>query len=252
MNFFNFPAEIRLQIYEELFVLPEPIRLFRTGWPNLNALPPADTALLLYKRYGLCPALLRCSKSVNHEASPLLYSGNRFEFTDMNPTLRRRLTQSAALASFLTKIGHRNASFIRQICIDFPTFENDNPESVALQKESIKMLEIIRDNCTGIAKLETLLCGPYSSGLEIDRSPFGAEAALEPLDTHLEAISSLKEVIVQCIYTSYQGPSDHLKKKMHDLGWTTEVANFTKVAKVDRWRSGTTTEFTYLYRWSKI
>jgi hypothetical protein len=211
MNFFNFPAEIRLQIYEELFVLPEPIR-FRTNLGSWDDSRPTHT-LLLNKRYGLCPALLRGSKSVNREASPLLYSSNLFEFNEFDPTL---------VALFFTKIGHQNASFIRQIFIDFPAFDNYKPGSVALHNDSIEMLEIIRDNCTGITKLETLLRGYYPGyPLEIDNSPIVAEATLKLVDTYFKEISSLKEVIVHI--HNYQDPSDDLVKKMHDFGWTTKV-----------------------------
>src|SRR5712664_1713718 len=71
MNFLNLPAEIRLQIYEELLVLSEPI-----GFPSSPPLFLRESA------FGLCPALLRASKSVYREASPLLYSRNRFDFSD--------------------------------------------------------------------------------------------------------------------------------------------------------------------------
>ena len=46
-NFFNFAAEIRLKIYEELLVLSEPIT-FKT------TCDPSWLPLFLSKRYGLC------------------------------------------------------------------------------------------------------------------------------------------------------------------------------------------------------
>jgi hypothetical protein len=99
-NFFNFAAEIRLKIYEELLVLSEPITFKATCDPSW---PP----LFLSKRYGLCPALLRANKRVQHEASPLLYSGNRFGFSDLDPTPRldttRRICSSVIVWSALTK-----------------------------------------------------------------------------------------------------------------------------------------------------
>jgi hypothetical protein len=146
MNFFDFPAEIRLQIYEELLVFPKTI-LFTT---NRNSAESAWLPLVLRNRYGLCPALLRVNKTVHHEASPLLYSGNYFGFTDLVPS-RRLSTNSAALASFLSRT-RQNASFLRHICIDFSIYQD-----LAPQIDCIKMLELIRDNCTGIAILETFL-----------------------------------------------------------------------------------------------
>jgi 2EXR family protein len=76
MNILDLPAEIRLQIYEELLVLSEPI-IFRMSW-----FPPSPP-LFHKSAYGLCPALLRASKSVYREAIPLLYSRNRFDFSDI-------------------------------------------------------------------------------------------------------------------------------------------------------------------------
>ena len=103
MNFFNFPAEIRLQIYEELLVLPNPI-LFRIN-RDFVLIP-----LIPRYRYGLCPALLRANKTVHREASPLLYSGNCFGFADLEPL--RRFSINAAVASFLRQT-RQNASFLR-------------------------------------------------------------------------------------------------------------------------------------------
>ena len=119
MNFFNFPAEIRLQIYEELFVRPEPL-IFITS--NLTSTLPVITE----QYYGLCPELLRTSKSVHREAGPVLYSGNGFEFIGLEATLRLS-NKSAALASFFSQIGRQNASFLRHMRIDFAIFRNDYP-----------------------------------------------------------------------------------------------------------------------------
>jgi hypothetical protein len=83
MNFFNFPAEIRLQIYEELLVSSEPIK-FKTTEDWELSLPP----LVLFKRYGLCPAALWANKKVHSEAIELLYTRNRFELIDLIPTGR--------------------------------------------------------------------------------------------------------------------------------------------------------------------
>lgn len=52
MNFFKFPAEIRLLIYEELLVFPEPICFWHPSWPPDLSGP------------SRCPALLRTSKSI--------------------------------------------------------------------------------------------------------------------------------------------------------------------------------------------
>jgi hypothetical protein len=196
MNFFDFPAEIRLQIYEELLVLSEPV-LFMTSWNKLNKRP----FLQLQKRYGLCPALLRASKSVYHEASPLLYSRNRFDFTDL--ASRGRLS---ALTSFFNQTGDKNASFIRHFCIDFLGYPD-------LKEDSIRTLELIREKCTNITIFETLW-PEYENYQE-------TSDLLELLDARLKAISSLKEVIVHI--HSYKVPSYYLYKKIRDCGWTVNI-----------------------------
>jgi hypothetical protein len=94
-----------------------------------------------------------------------------------------------------------------------------------LQEDSIKTLELIRHNCTGIAILETSLrdtvrleCADY----RLDSSPIAAEA-LDLLDARFKAISSLKEVIVDVHIYDDEGLSDDLRKKMRDWGWTIKV-----------------------------
>jgi len=69
MGLFDLPVEIRLKIYSELLVLPEPI--VADYGPSL---PP----LFRSRRNGLYPAILRANRKVYGEASPLLYSNNRF------------------------------------------------------------------------------------------------------------------------------------------------------------------------------
>jgi hypothetical protein len=172
---------------------------------------PTLPLLLLDKSYNLCLALLRANKAVHCEVSPLLYSYNRFEFTNLLPTPRFS-TKSVAIASFFSQIGRQNASFLRHICIDFPAPDN-SPERYSVQ-EDIRVLELIRDNCTGIAILETLLCRCWP--LEDYRGTM-----LELPNTYFKAIPSLNEVIVN-IHSDDYDLSNSVLKKMHSYGWTTK------------------------------
>ena len=88
-----------------------------------------------------CPVIL-ANKRAHHEATPLLYSRNRF-----------RLDQGF-LTLFLDHIGPQNASFLRHIYIGFPAFHLG---SVTLKEDSIRTRERIRDNCTNLPTLETSL-----------------------------------------------------------------------------------------------
>ncbi|CZR68025.1 uncharacterized protein PAC_17924 [Phialocephala subalpina] len=99
------------------------------------------------------------------------------------------------------------------------------PGSAKLQGDSIKTLELIRDNCTSLATLETSLhhtfpleCADY----KLDSSPIAVEA-LDLLDARFKAISSLKEVIVDVYVYDDKRLSDDLRKKMRDCGWTIKV-----------------------------
>ncbi|KAH9204284.1 hypothetical protein DL95DRAFT_418370 [Leptodontidium sp. 2 PMI_412] len=60
MNFFGLPKEIRLQLYSELLVLPEPIVF-------VAAYGPPSPPLFRSNRNGLCPALLQ-DRATFHEA----------------------------------------------------------------------------------------------------------------------------------------------------------------------------------------
>jgi hypothetical protein len=73
MKFFDFPTEIRLKVYSELLVHQEPIEF-------VAEYGPLDPCLIRCEGDGLCPAILRVNKKAHSEASPLLYSNNRFEF----------------------------------------------------------------------------------------------------------------------------------------------------------------------------
>jgi hypothetical protein len=130
-------------------------------------------------------------------------------------------TQVAILTSFLGHIGRQNASFLRHICIAFPAFDYHFFESVTLEEDSIRTLELIRDNCTNIATLETSLQTTTTVELAIDAldSPRAAAEVLALVDARFKAISSLNEVIVN-VYD--ETPSDDLRKKMSNYGWTIE------------------------------
>ena len=237
MNFFSFPAEIRLQIYEELLVSSEPIKFKTTEDSEEPSLP----LVVLFKRHGLCPAALRASKKVHSEAIELLYTRNRFEFIDLIPTERLRPTDSTAVEYFLNQIGRSNASLLRRICIDFPDLIDNQPRTARLHEDSIRTLELVRENCTGLTILETPLDGTFQ--LEYHRAdtslefynpdtglPGVADVALELIDSSFRKISSLQEIIV-LVYTTDEDKdldddekkttTNELLQKMRGYGWTT-------------------------------
>ncbi|KAI0182705.1 hypothetical protein EV127DRAFT_322320, partial [Xylaria flabelliformis] len=220
MNFFHLPKEIRLQIYSELLVLPEPIVFL------VNYGPPSPS-LSRSNRDGLCPALLRVNKQVHSEASSLLYSNNRFRFPDVFTSVSST-TKSAHMAPFLRQIGSQ-ASLIRYICITipaFPTFYDSQQDRAMFHQAQIKNLELLRDTCTSITTLELSApsdCADYV----FDDSPIAAET-LGLLDTRLKAIPSLRKVVVNFQIYSDEDLSDDWMKKISDRGWTAEVTVLPK------------------------
>ncbi|KAI8948200.1 hypothetical protein F4801DRAFT_469400 [Xylaria longipes] len=221
MNFFSLPAEIRLQVYSELLVLPEPIVF------EADSGPPSPP-LFRSNRDGLCPALLRVNKQVYSEASSLLYSNNRFRFPDIFVSISSA-TNSAHIAPFLRQIGSQ-ASLIRYICITIPAFlvfYDSQQDRVMFHEPHIKNLELIRDTCTSITTLE-LSVPPDPAKYAIDDWPLLAAEALDLLNTHLKAIPPLKEIVVNFQIHSDEDLSDDRMKKMRDRGWTVEVTKLPK------------------------
>jgi hypothetical protein len=76
MGFMDVPTEIRLKIYSELLVLPEPIK-FVAGFG------PPSPPLFRPRWDRLCPAVLRVCRTVYDEAISLLYRSNRFQFPEV-------------------------------------------------------------------------------------------------------------------------------------------------------------------------
>ena len=227
MNFFNFPAEIRLQIYEELLVSSELIK-FKTTEDSELSLPP----LVLFKRYGLCPAALRANKTVHREANELLYTRNRFEFIDLIPTERLTPTDSTAVEYFLNQIGRPNASLLRHICIEFPEI---NDEHDRLHDDDIRTLELVREHCTGLTILEAPLYDilPLLEFYHVDTGRWEiVDAALQLIDSSFREISSLQEIIVH-VYTTDEDKdldddekkttTNELLQKMRSYGWTIQI-----------------------------
>ncbi|KAG4430265.1 hypothetical protein IFR05_014261 [Cadophora sp. M221] len=220
MNFFGLPKEIRLQIYSELLVLPEPI-VFVADYG------PPSPPLFRSNRNGLCPALLQVNKQAHSEASSLLYSNNRFRFPNIF-TSRPSATDSAHIAPFLCQIGSQ-ASLIHCICITipaFPTFYDSQQDRAMFHEAHIKNLELIRDTCTSITTLE-LSVPPDRANDVFDDSPIAAET-LDLLDTRLKAIPSLKETVVNFQIYDDEDLSDDRMKKIRDRGWTVGVTNIPK------------------------
>ena len=169
----------------------------------------------------LCPAILVANKQIHHEATPLLYSMNRFrvgagEYSYTYETSRE------ILQKFLDHIGNQNASFLRQICIAFPAFNIYHAGNITLQEDSVLSLELLRDRCTNLHILETSLETTTAVEHSIDSldNPLAATEAMALVNTRFKALPSLKEVIVN---VSDKAPNVLLREEMRSCGWRIEV-----------------------------
>jgi hypothetical protein len=217
MGLLDLPAELRLEIYSKLLILPEPIEFVADYGPSL---PP----LFRSGRDGLHPAILRTNRKMYGEASPLLYSNNRFQFPEVFSSAPLAPTH-AHVAPFLTQI-RLQARHIRRICIPFPTFNYPVPETATLHQVHIDNLELIRKTCTDIETLELLIPTEHCNYALGDWAV--ATDALNILDTHFRSIRSLKEIIINFEEYPECDPDDDLTKKLHDIGWTVTITRLPK------------------------
>ena len=225
MHFFDLPLELRLQIYSELLVFPEPI-VFELDYD------PGLLPLVRCKRGGLCPALLRVNKKVYSEANMVFYSDNHFRFPEMFVDIPS-ITESIYFALFFCQVGSQASHIrhIRHISIPFPTFDDFQHDRAELQESALlegqfKGLELVRDNCTNIKAIELCVGLGYANYI-LTQSPIAAEA-LDLLDTHFKSIPSLQEVIINFEVPFDEDPSDLLTKKIQDHGWKVKVTRLPK------------------------
>lgn len=212
MGLFDLPVEIRIEIFSHLLILPEPIGFVADYGPPL---PP----IFRSRRDGLCPAILRTNRKMYGEASPLLYSNNRFRFPEVFSSEQRAPT-SARIAPFLAQVRWQ-ARHIRHILIPFPTFDYPVPDTATLHQVHIENLELIRKTCTGLKILELSVPNDHCSYALGDWAV--AIDALKILDTHISSISTLKDIIVNFEEYPESDPSDDLTKRLCDIGWIVTI-----------------------------
>lgn len=136
-GFFRLPGEIRNQIYESLLVFSEPITIYTEDWDQHdekdNDRSKTDERvhidnILERKRWPLSSRLLTIfliSKQVHLEASAVFYSQNQFRTP---PSLCRfphaQLQSNYVMRGFVDRIGPRNLTCLRHLCIPFPLYSN--------------------------------------------------------------------------------------------------------------------------------
>ena len=141
-GFFCLPGEIRNQIYESLLVFQEPLTIHTQDWndhgrdssdkskkDDLERVKHIDN-VSERKRWPLSSRLLTVfliSKQIHHEASAVFYSSNQFRAP---PSLYRfphpQLQSNYVMRGFIDRIGPRNLTCLRHLCIPFPLDSTDS------------------------------------------------------------------------------------------------------------------------------
>lgn len=218
LTFTSLPAEIRNKIYSSLLVVPRPI--------TIGAIPSAE----------ISTSILLTNKLIYYEANHFVYSSNIFNFT-ASPADR--------MMEFLHIIGPRNAAQLTNLQIPFPGFKNKRPGAVRLRVASLRLLQAIREQCTGLTMLmisfgdvemramRFVLPQGRNLSASTNMVGFSATAAegLLLIDAELRGMSSLKEVIASAYYTT----GGALHRKLLELGWTIESPHARKIVDEDYW-----------------
>jgi hypothetical protein len=218
INFLDFPTEIRLQIYSELLVQSTSIVIK----------PPRTRTAHESRTISVYVQILRASKRVHSEASPLLYSKNRIQCPDF-------LGPWYSIAPFLRQIGSQT-QLIRHMCIHFPEFRYyGSDRRPTLGRADIFDLELIRSTCTSITTLELSRSGSPLTRDALSNVSFVQEA-VDLLDTRLKAIPSLKNIIVTINMLRYEYLDYHLSglmNRMRQCEWTIELIRNTRMGPYD-------------------
>ena len=153
------------------------------------------------------------NKTIHREASSLFYSQNHFDLTAGTPE---------QVALFFTRIGKKNADFIRHVLVKFPEILRGEPDEVILDNDDVGILAKIQSSC---ANVTTLTISPCSTDammtmIEEQKDPKVITEALELVNTHFRAISSLQEIIIEM---HEKGPGDHIQKEMERCEWKIRI-----------------------------
>jgi hypothetical protein len=207
IHFLDLPIEIRLMIYSKLLVQSEVIVVMSDSH---------TTATNRRWIAHLYPQILCVNKTIHSEASPLLYSKNRFHIPFLSLASGHH-----NVTRFLRQIGSQER-LIRYLSITFPRwdYEYSSPMSAALNKGDLNDLGRIRGMFTGITTIE-LCCD--SLPLYIHRNLPVPVEELDMLATRLKAIPSLKKIIIRIQMFPGVVLSDEWMDRMVGYGWIVEV-----------------------------
>lgn len=194
-NFLSLPSELRNDIYEQ--VLGGSKHCIK-----LSSIRNPETR-------GPIPGLLLANKSISLEAASVLYAATCFDFDD---------STSKSVVAFLDQIGRRNASFILDLRVDFPTFDDPYCERMALEEENEAVLAKIHDFCKSLRTITTVQRSTDAMIWQLVSVDYHVlyAIALGLVDERFRSVASLREVIVEVgegVMTTV------LWEKMMERGW---------------------------------
>lgn len=206
IRFLDLPERVRYDIYERVLVVSHPIYLFQGKGSRVETFAPDIPGCWL--------ALLHSNGQTYREASAVLYGMNCFTLVDTTQQ------QVCLLQSFLDCIGSVNANILSHLCINFPVVENreDQSHEVKLRDDGRQSLRLLQEKCANLTTLETFVHSDNSSFLTKPykgNSQFVREALLR-IDAQLNAISSLKKIIVRVYIDTL---TSSVMDMMRGLGW---------------------------------
>ncbi|KAI0440290.1 hypothetical protein F4803DRAFT_483990 [Xylaria telfairii] len=221
-RFLSLPAELRNMIYKLLLVSNSPIR-FRV---RSSTSPPIMYCRSLGRDWSWSRStlMLLVCRQIYYEASAILYRHNFFVVDS------RRLN---LLERFLNYIGPAKAGLLSHIYINYPimeTFPHCRPGEVKLQRDDLRSLRLLQQNCTNLRKLtlgkfvETPLRGFYDYFCvhinSADERPILHEYFVR-VNAELQAITSLREVIVHLegFNNAQVWVQEVLEEAMREFGW---------------------------------
>ncbi|KAF2440433.1 hypothetical protein P171DRAFT_435226 [Karstenula rhodostoma CBS 690.94] len=204
VNFLALPIGIRKKIYKRVLLVSHPLYLSQEPGSRVETFAPEKPNRWL--------AILYTNRQIYHEASAALYGTNHFQLVDTTEQ------QVHLLRSFLDCIGAANADSLSHLSINFPVTESihGQPGRVELREDSLQTLQLLRDSCTNLSTLETLV---HSKNSDVFKTTDDSlQEALSLIDARFKGIPSLRKIVVR--FFVYDGvPSATAKDIMQGLGW---------------------------------
>ncbi|THV52526.1 hypothetical protein BGAL_0076g00110 [Botrytis galanthina] len=242
IHFFDLAIEIRLKIYNELLIASDSQSL------EIKSSETSPSYLILSREYRLYPAILRINKQTHLEASPILYSGNKFVLCRLQYFY---VPGYKIITGFLAQIGERNALSVRCLDIYFPLFPNSifGPGHPWPTGRDLEVVELVIDKFKNlvafkISPWDNLRFGGGSIRLAVNSSRNSGSIdsfesigmGLNAFDERFKTMPALKETTVD-FHVSNAWPDNlvdrFLRKKIHGSRWMCHVTREESLSESD-------------------